>query len=339
MNIHPLSLRARLMLGVVALLLTVSIFVPIWRIELSAPQYPEGLAMLIYTDKIGGDVDIINGLNHYIGMQTLHSENFMEFSVLTYLIGGFALLSALVALIGRKKPLYMLFAAFVLFGIVAMADFWRWEYNYGHNLDPKAAIVVPGMAYQPPLIGYKQLLNFGAFSVPDIGGWFFIASGLLMLLAVSLETNALARFGKNGTRASLVLLFPIALLTASCTTTTPDPIQLNTDQCGFCKMAISDGRFGCALMTAKGRTYKFDDLLCMQRYAAQNRETVFTSFFVHDFLRQNTLIPAEKAAYIVSESLTSPMGGNTAAFENEEKAKPLALQYQAPVLDWQKVSE
>jgi len=53
-----------------------------------------------------------------------------------------------------------LFTLFVLFGIIAMVDFWRWEYDYGHDLDPNAAIIVPGMAYQPPLIGFKQLLNF-----------------------------------------------------------------------------------------------------------------------------------------------------------------------------------
>ena len=62
-----------------------------------------------------------------------------------------------------------------------MADFWRWEYNYGHELNPDAAIKVPGMSYQPPLIGYKQLLNFGAYSVPDIGGWIFIVVGITLL--------------------------------------------------------------------------------------------------------------------------------------------------------------
>ena len=77
-----------------------------------------------------------------------------------------------------------LFTLFVIFGIVAMVDFWRWEYAYGHELNPEAPIQVPGMAYQPPLIGYKQLLNFGAYSVPDIGGWLFILVGLLLLIAL-----------------------------------------------------------------------------------------------------------------------------------------------------------
>lgn len=188
---------SRLFLILASFCLVASIFVPIWRIELDAPQYPEGLMLLIYANKLGGQVDIINGLNHYIGMATLHAENFIEFTVLPYIIGCFALFSFLVGVVGQKKLLYLLFGSFVLFGILAMADFWRWEYNYGHNLDPNAAIIVPGMSYQPPLIGFKQLLNFGAYSVPDIGGWLFIIAGLLMLSALLIEKNILSLGMKN----------------------------------------------------------------------------------------------------------------------------------------------
>ncbi|RRN77665.1 hypothetical protein EIM50_18460 [Pseudoxanthomonas sp. SGD-10] len=160
------------------------IFLPIWRIELDAPQYPEGLVMLIYSYKLGGQVEIINGLNHYIGMKTLHSEQFVEFKVLPYIIGAFALAFLITGWRARVKPMNILFVAFLLFGIVAMVDFWMWEYDYGHNLDPEAPIKVPGMAYQPPLIGFKQLLNFGAFSIPDIGGWIFVICGLLLFYCV-----------------------------------------------------------------------------------------------------------------------------------------------------------
>ena len=168
-------------------MLGIAVFVPIWQIELQAPQYPEGLNLKILANGLGGDVEIINGLNHYIGMKTLHSEDFIEFSILRPIILCFAVLSLLVAVSGKNKLLYFLFFLFVIFGVVAMVDFWRWEYNYGHDLDPHAAIIVPGMAYQPPLIGFKQLLNFGAYSIPDIGGWLFISSGCLMLGSVILE--------------------------------------------------------------------------------------------------------------------------------------------------------
>ncbi len=184
-----LSILTRVIAFCCGLLLITVLFVPLWRIELDAPQYPEGLLLQMYPNKIAGNVDIINGLNHYIGMKTLHTEDFVEFTILPYIIVFFALMSLLVAVVLYKsrKWLHVLLISFILFGIIAMADFYRWEYNYGHNLDPNAAIIVPGMAYQPPLIGYKQLLNFGAFSIPDIGGWIFIGVGLLLVTATVVE--------------------------------------------------------------------------------------------------------------------------------------------------------
>lgn len=170
--------RAILIISGMALLAVIAL--PIWRIELMAPQYPEGLEMYIYSYKLGGQVEIINGLNHYIGMKELHAEDFIEFKVLPYLIGVYGLLFILAGILAKRKLVYILMGAFLLFGIVAMVDFYLWLYDYGHDLDPTAAIIVPGMAYQPPLIGYKQLLNFLAFSIPDIGGWVFIACGILL---------------------------------------------------------------------------------------------------------------------------------------------------------------
>lgn len=182
-----ISSLSRALLIVAAILLSVSIFVPLWYIDLDAPQYPEGLQLKIYPDKLSGDVDIINGLNHYIGMRTLHTDDFTEFKILPYVIGFFALLTLIVALVGNRKLLYILLGLFILFGVIAMYDFWKWEYDYGHNLNPEAAIKVPGMSYQPPLIGFKQLLNFGAYSFPDLGGWLFVGAGVLMLAATIIE--------------------------------------------------------------------------------------------------------------------------------------------------------
>ncbi len=226
-----ISIQSRILLVVSAIALTVSIFVPIWRIELDAPQYPEGLMMQIHANKLGGQVDIINGLNHYIGMQTLHAENFIEFTILPYIIGSFALLILIAAIVGTKKILNISFWSFLSFGVIAMVDFWRWEYNYGHNLDPNAAIIVPGMSYQPPLIGFKQLLNFGAYSVPDIGGWLFVLAGLLMLLAVIIENKWLQRFKKNKNRPVIVSVIMISGVLSACNNSAPKPIKLNAVTC------------------------------------------------------------------------------------------------------------
>lgn len=184
---NKLSISTRIVLLLTGLMLIAVIYVPIWSIELNAPQYPEGLSMSIYANKIGGNVDIINGLNHYIGMKTIHDKDFPEFKIIPYCVYFFASLFILTAVFANRKLLYSLFVLFVSFGIIAMVDFWKWEYQYGHDLNPDAAIKVPGMSYQPPLIGYKQLLNFGAYSMPDIGGWIFIFAGLVLLVIIFIQ--------------------------------------------------------------------------------------------------------------------------------------------------------
>ena len=187
MKNNKITTVTRALLFICGLGLLVVLFTPMWRIELQAPQYPEGLSLLIYANKLAGNVDIINGLNHYIGMKTLHAGDFIEFKVLPGIIVFFAVLFIIAATIAKRKWMNIVCILFVTFGVVAMVDFWRWEYNYGHNLNPDAAIIVPGMAYQPPLIGFKQLLNFGAYSMPDIGGWIFVGVGAILLSLVIFE--------------------------------------------------------------------------------------------------------------------------------------------------------
>ncbi len=64
-------------------------------------------------------------------------------------------------------------------------DYWKWGYDYGHNLDLETAIIkIPDMTYQPPLIGSKQLLNFTATSWPAPGGWALVVASLLVGIAV-----------------------------------------------------------------------------------------------------------------------------------------------------------
>lgn len=318
MNTPDSSLFSKVILFITALLLISSAFVPLWQIDLDAPQYPEGLNLKIYPDKIGGDVEIINGLNHYIGMKTLHTKDFIEFSVLKYIIFTYAGLCLLAALHGKKKTIYIVFTLFVLFGVLAMYDFWRWEYNYGHDLDPNAAIIVPGMAYQPPLIGFKQLLNFGAYSIPDTGGWLFLTSGLLMLIVVMKEAGLMKRFSGKSTGPAIAA---ICVTLFSCNATGPEPIRLNKDNCDYCKMTLSDERFTCEIVSEKGKIYKFDDMHCMIDFSKENNIKMSNAtYYISDFIAPHTLMEAGKMFFIKGEKVSSPMGGNIAAFSNKDSS-------------------
>lgn len=331
---NKISNWSRILFLISTALLVLSLFYPIWRIELDAPQYPEGLMLQIYANKLGGQVEIVNGLNHYIGMQTLHDENFIEFTILPYIISSYALLFLITAYLGKKKLVIFTLWAFVLFGVIAMIDFWRWEYNYGHNLDPKAAIVVPGMSYQPPLIGFKQLLNFGAYSIPDIGGWFFIIGGVLILFSFMNETNIFRKFSKK--KNNLIILFFLFFL-PSCNNKLAQPIKLNYDKCNFCEMSISDGRFGAEIITEKGRAYKFDDVHCLFGFVKENNRVKISKFYINDYLKKNVLIDAEKSFYIIIGELKSPMGGNIAGFKSEIEARPFAQKFKVSVLNWNQI--
>lgn len=330
---------SRLLLGLCGLSLIMVLFTPIWRIDLSAPQYPEGLSLTIHADKLAGNVDIINGLNHYIGMKTLHADDFVEFKVLPAIILFFSALFILAAFLARRNLLNIAFGLFVAFGVLAMVDFWRWEYDYGHNLDPNAAIIVPGMAYQPPLIGFKQLLNFGAYSMPDIGGWIFVGVGSIILYLVIKEwkgSNAKRKLNQSRNIAAAALL----VLLHSCSTG-PQPIKPGKDSCHFCKMTISDERFGAEIVTKKSKVYKFDDPHCATSFLSSNaieKEDIAAVYFVN-FNKPHDLIDAGKAHFLQSPTLRSPMNGNIAAFTHKDSLEKAVLSHYGNITTWEEMQK
>ena len=138
-----LSLTSRIIIAIGSLAMCAMFFVPAWSIYLVAPQYPEGLSMQIWLDKITGQVEIINGLNHYIGMKHINADMFPEFGFLVYILGAFVIFGLIVAITGSRRLLFVYLVASVIGAIAALVDFYMWGYDYGHNLDPTAAIQVP----------------------------------------------------------------------------------------------------------------------------------------------------------------------------------------------------
>jgi copper chaperone NosL len=187
-SLKPIS---RILVAVASLLMVSAYFVPLWQILMWAPQYPEGLEMDIWINTISGDVKIISALNHYIGMKHIEVEMFPEFQYMIYIVGFLISFGLLAALINKRFMLWSFTLLLVGTGIAALVDFYLWGYDYGHNLDPTAAINIPGMTYQPPLIGTKILLNFTAFSGPDIGGWLFVVAAAMIIgtLVFEIKTN------------------------------------------------------------------------------------------------------------------------------------------------------
>ena len=189
--------KFRILLVILSLLLTTSYFLPIWYISLDAPQYPEGMGMQIFINDIRGekehDLKNINELNHYIGMNKIIPDSINELKYMPFIIGALILLGFLAGISGKKLMLYIWMIVYFLISVVGLYDFWQWEYDYGHHLNPDAALKIPGMSYQPPLIGSKQIMNFYATSMPDISGWIIFGvfgAGLIITLFMIFEKKA-----------------------------------------------------------------------------------------------------------------------------------------------------
>jgi hypothetical protein len=175
---------------IVGSLMVLLLFVlPLWNITLQAPQYPEPLGMDIWINKIvdhnPNDISNINIMNHYVGMKDIPTD-MPEFEIFPPVIIGVSLLGVIFGLIGKRKLYMTWFVITVLLGSAGMYDFYMWEYNYGHDLKETAAIKFMDkkgepIAYQPPLIGSKMILNFNAISLP-MSGAYFLFGGMFMSL-------------------------------------------------------------------------------------------------------------------------------------------------------------
>lgn len=344
----PLS---RILLAFASVLLVGMYFLPMWSISLDAPQYPEGLGMKIYINTVVGreenDLTNINGLNHYIGMKRIEPDSIPELRYMPPIIGVMIALGLLASLLGRRWMALAWSGLFVVLGVVGMIDFYLWEYDYGHNLDQHAAIVIPGMSYQPPLLGSKQLLNFTAHSYPDVAGyiagisilmgfaaWFLSRPGAKISEKTSVPTAI--NVGQTGTVVGFLMGI---LLSASVLTScepAPEAIDWGKTECAHCKMNIADKRFAAELLTTKGKAYKFDAIECMAGFL--NDGTVAKadvhSLWVMDYDNAGTFLNAQKSFFLQSPKFHSPMSLNIAAFANNKAVRAAEQQYAGKELYW-----
>lgn len=341
MNKH-LSISSRILVAFASGALVAVFFLPVWRIDLFAPQYPEGLSMYIWINNITGQVDIINGLNHYIGMKHITVGMFPEFKFLQYVVGFFMLLGMIVAVTGKRNFLFYYLVLTVIGGASAMFDFYKWGYNYGHNLDPTAPIQVPGLSYQPPLIGHKRLLNFDAYSFPDVGGWIVIGAGMLAFAVWFFEWYHQRSEMKKLRPVSKVAVAAVALVffISSCSTE-PQPFAYGKDVCNNCKMTIVDPKFGGEIVTKKGKVYKFDDLVCMVHFMKSEsvKPNEISRKLVINFQKQNDFIDVDKGVFLVSSVLKTPMNGDAGGFATQQEAEKLKITNPGEILTWNEVQE
>ncbi|MDH7603423.1 MAG: nitrous oxide reductase accessory protein NosL [Melioribacter sp.] len=114
----------------------------------------------------------------------------------------------------------------------------------------------------------------------------------------------------------------------------PQPINYYNEDCANCQMTISDNKYGTELITQKGKTYKFDSIECLISYMNNFNKEEIHSLWVTDFSKPGNLINAEKAFYLKSDKLQSPMGLNVSAFENMNELNEVKQKHDGIILKW-----
>ena len=290
-------------------------FLPLWNIELGAPQYPDPLGLDIYINGIQGqnefDVQNIDGLNHYIGMKTLPKpEDMWEFSVFPKVVLTMVILGMLIGILVMAKKLghmwiMIWFVVMAILGALGIYDFNLWLTDYGTNLDPNAILKLQNpdgtpMSYKPPLIGHKQLLNFDAYSYPHSGGYLMGVGMLIVFISFFI-----GRKKSLLVKSMAILLLP--LFAVSCSAK-EEPINYGEQDCVYCQMTIVDKIHGAEIVTKKGKVFTYDAVECMVNDLKERDENEIAYFLVNHYNTPEELIDATQATYLKSENLAKSNG-------------------------------
>ena len=183
----PLGLLPRGLTLLAVLFLVPAYLLPLWKMTMFAPQYPDGLRLSIYSYKLEGgnggqDVKEINVLNHYIGMRDIAPADFAEFQWMPFVVGALALLFLRCCVLGNLSSLVDVFVLYLYFGLFSLWSFAYKLYNYGHNLAPTAAVRVA--PFMPPLAGHKKLANFDVYSFPGVASYSLTAVAVILFAAL-----------------------------------------------------------------------------------------------------------------------------------------------------------
>ena len=152
-----------------------SVFLPYWQLTLHAPQYPKGLTVEAYLTKLDGDVNEIDGLNHYIGMRPLDEAAPFEKSISVLGVVVVALL-ILAAVFVHSRWAALLALPALLFPVIFLLDLQYWLANFGQNLDPAAPLSSSVKPFVPPVLFEGKIAQFRTVASPGIGLWMAIVA-------------------------------------------------------------------------------------------------------------------------------------------------------------------
>lgn len=187
-----LALRDTRQRGIALLLATAAIglyaiayFQPVWGFYLYAPQYPQGLTLAIYIDRVAGDTMEIDILNHYIGMAKLGDAAEVERAIAVYVLIAIGFSTLLIAwLRGKRAALFSALPA-ITFPFAFLSIMFVWMYKFGHELNPGAPVDMA--PFTPKLLGVGIIGNFQTQGMPGPGFYIYLVAAVVTAVAAYLR--------------------------------------------------------------------------------------------------------------------------------------------------------
>lgn len=187
---YSLAIRLALMIGAAGMLIA-SIRYAYWHIVLHAPQYPRGLYIDVFVNKMEPKRNVfeVDGLNHYIGMIKLTEAAELERAVSVYALPLLAVL-AFVPFVWKNRWAWLLRVPMILYPIIFVADLFGWLYYAGHSLDPHAPMSSSISEFTPKIYGDGTIGQFRTSANFETGFYLALAAAVIALVVTIWEVRS-----------------------------------------------------------------------------------------------------------------------------------------------------
>ncbi len=117
------------------------------------------------------------------------------------------------------------------------------------------------------------------------------------------------------------------------------PIEYGMDKCEYCRMSIVDSKFGCQIVTQKGKIYNFDAMECLVNYLDERveDESGIAMMLTNTCDAPGELTDAKTCTYLRSETLPSPMGMYLNPYRDQQEAVNISKQHPGDLMSWQEL--
>lgn len=116
----------------------------------------------------------------------------------------------------------------------------------------------------------------------------------------------------------------------------PREILYGQDKCIYCTMTIMDQRFGCEVVTAKGKVFKFDAVECMVQHinSGQYGDEDLKHILTNTYDEPAKLKDVHDCVFLQSRNMPSPMGMFLNPVSTFDKAAELHKKHGGEILKW-----